>query len=84
VLWQHVDDAETVLESDPDRFIRTHTDFHGLIVDLAGNETLRILDRMLHAHRRPGQLAAAGRRLRVARRQAATHQGAALTASSSN
>jgi DNA-binding FadR family transcriptional regulator len=47
-LWQNVEEAEDALKEDPNRFIRKHTDFHALVVRLAGNETLQILDEMLH------------------------------------
>jgi DNA-binding GntR family transcriptional regulator len=35
------------LVDEPDRFIRLHTEFHGLIVELAGNETLTLLNGMV-------------------------------------
>ena len=46
-LWLAVDEGEAALE-DPHRLIRIHTDFHALIVDMAGNQTLNILTGMLH------------------------------------
>ena len=46
VLWASVEEAEAAL-GEPDRFIRLHTEFHRLIVDLAGNETLALLNGMV-------------------------------------
>jgi DNA-binding FadR family transcriptional regulator len=43
LLWQNVEQAEAAIE-EPDRFIRLHTEFHGLIVDLAGNQTLALVN----------------------------------------
>jgi DNA-binding FadR family transcriptional regulator len=46
LLWAKVEEAETAID-EPDRFIRLHTEFHGLIVDLAGNQTLALLNGMV-------------------------------------
>jgi DNA-binding FadR family transcriptional regulator len=46
VLWAKVGEAEAAID-DPDRFIRFHTEFHGLIVDMAGNQTLAVLNGMV-------------------------------------
>jgi DNA-binding FadR family transcriptional regulator len=46
VLWRAVEEGEAALE-DPNRLIRIHTDFHALMVELAGNETLKVLTGML-------------------------------------
>ena len=46
VLWTKVEEAEAAID-EPDRFIRLHTEFHGLIVDLAGNQTLALLNGMV-------------------------------------
>src|SRR6266542_5635440 len=45
-LWAEVERAEAVLD-DPNRMIRAHTEFHALLVDFAGNQTLRVLSGML-------------------------------------
>jgi DNA-binding FadR family transcriptional regulator len=46
-LMAEVESGETALEENPDRFTRVHTDFHARIVDLAGNETLKVVTRIL-------------------------------------
>ena len=46
LLWTKVEEAEAAID-EPDRFIRLHTEFHGLIVDLAGNQTLALLNGMV-------------------------------------
>lgn len=46
VLWGAVEEAEA-LGDDPERAARVQTDFHSVIVDLAGNETVRVLCGML-------------------------------------
>jgi DNA-binding FadR family transcriptional regulator len=46
-LWLAVEQGEDAL-NDPNRLIRIHTDFHALIADLAGNQTLNVLTTMLH------------------------------------
>lgn len=45
-LWDAVERAEAVLD-DPNRMIRVHTEFHAMLVDFAGNQTLRVLNGML-------------------------------------
>jgi len=45
-LWAAVEMAEAVLD-DPNRMIRIHTEFHAMLVDFAGNQTLRVLSGML-------------------------------------
>ena len=42
-LYAAVESGEAVLEEDPDLFIRIHTEFHALVVELAGNETLKVV-----------------------------------------
>jgi DNA-binding FadR family transcriptional regulator len=46
LLWAKVEEAEAAID-DPDRFIRLHTEFHGLVVDMAGNQTLALLNGMV-------------------------------------
>jgi DNA-binding FadR family transcriptional regulator len=46
LLWSKVEEAEAAID-EPDRFIRLHTEFHGHIVDLAGNQTLMLLNGMV-------------------------------------
>ena len=46
LLWRKVEEAEATID-EPDRFIRLHTEFHALIVDLAGNQTLALLNGMV-------------------------------------
>jgi DNA-binding FadR family transcriptional regulator len=46
-LMAEVESGEAVLDENPDLFIRIHTDFHARIVDLAGNETLKVLTGIL-------------------------------------
>jgi DNA-binding FadR family transcriptional regulator len=46
VLWRAAEEGEAALD-DPNRLIRIHTEFHALLVDLAGNETLKVLTGML-------------------------------------
>ena len=46
MLWQSVEEAERAID-EPDRFIRLHTEFHALVVELAGNQTLALLNGML-------------------------------------
>jgi DNA-binding FadR family transcriptional regulator len=46
LLWTKVEEAEAAID-DPDRFIRLHTEFHGLVVDMAGNQTLTLLNGMV-------------------------------------
>jgi DNA-binding FadR family transcriptional regulator len=46
LMWRNVEEAEAAID-EPDRFIRLHTEFHGLVVDLAGNETLALLNGMV-------------------------------------
>jgi DNA-binding FadR family transcriptional regulator len=46
VLWSKVVEAEAAME-EPDRFIRLHTEFHGLVVDMAGNQTLAVVNGMV-------------------------------------
>jgi DNA-binding FadR family transcriptional regulator len=46
VLWEEVSEAEAAID-EPDRFIRLHTEFHALVVDMAGNQTLTLLNGML-------------------------------------
>ena len=46
VLWASVEEAEAAID-EPDRFIRLHTEFHALIVDLSGNHTLTLLNGMV-------------------------------------
>jgi len=45
-LWASVSEGESYGD-DFARLIRHHTEFHALVVDLAGNHTLRLLNRML-------------------------------------
>lgn len=45
-LWADVKRAEAVID-DPNRLIRIHTEFHALLVEFAGNQTLRVLSGML-------------------------------------
>lgn len=45
-LWEAVERSETDVD-DPNRVIRTYTDFHEMLVDFAANETLRVLSAML-------------------------------------
>jgi DNA-binding FadR family transcriptional regulator len=45
-LWAGIHAAEAAID-DPDRFIRSHTDFHALIVEMAGNQTLAVLNGMV-------------------------------------
>jgi len=45
-LWAEVERAEGVRD-DPNRMIRVHTEFHALLVEFAGNQTLRVLSGML-------------------------------------
>jgi DNA-binding FadR family transcriptional regulator len=42
-LYAAVESGEAVLEENPDLFIRIHTQFHALVVELAGNETLKVV-----------------------------------------
>jgi DNA-binding FadR family transcriptional regulator len=46
ILWAEVEQAEA-LRDDPGQAARVQTDFHSVIVDLAGNETVRVLSGML-------------------------------------
>jgi DNA-binding FadR family transcriptional regulator len=46
VLWAKVEEAEAAID-EPDRFIRLHTEFHAIVVDLAGNHTLALLNGMV-------------------------------------
>ncbi len=46
VLWTKVEEAEAAID-EPDRFIRLHTEFHALVVVLAGNDTLTLLNGMV-------------------------------------
>jgi DNA-binding FadR family transcriptional regulator len=46
LLWQSVEEAERAID-EPERFIRLHTEFHALVVELAGNQTLALLNGML-------------------------------------
>ena len=46
ILWQRVEEAEAAHE-DGARAVRIQADFHALIVDLAANETVRVLSGML-------------------------------------
>ena len=45
-LWAEVERGESVLH-DPNLLIRVHADFHALVVELANNQTLELLDGML-------------------------------------
>jgi DNA-binding FadR family transcriptional regulator len=45
-LWAEVERAEAVID-DPNRLIRIHTEFHALLVEFAGNQTLSVLSGML-------------------------------------
>lgn len=45
-LWAEVERGESVLH-DPNLLIRVHTEFHALVVELAGSQTLQLLNGML-------------------------------------
>jgi DNA-binding FadR family transcriptional regulator len=45
-LWEEVERAEAVID-ERNRLIRIHTEFHALIVDFSGNQTMRVLSGML-------------------------------------
>ena len=50
LLWSGIEAAEASVETDredPERYIRTHIDMHELVVELAGNQTLRHLAGLL-------------------------------------
>jgi DNA-binding FadR family transcriptional regulator len=46
-LTAAVESGEGVLDENPDLLTRVHTDFHARVVDLAGNETLKVLTGIL-------------------------------------
>jgi len=45
-LWAAVAQAERLMD-DPQAFIRAHMEFHALVVELAGNETMAVLNDMV-------------------------------------
>lgn len=47
LLTDRVEGCEAAADESPDRFIRLQNDFHACLVELAGNETLKVLSGML-------------------------------------
>ncbi|WP_202033238.1 FCD domain-containing protein [Nocardioides sp. WS12] len=74
-LWAEIEHGEAAMD-DPSRFIRAHTRFHAVVVDLAGSATLNVLSGLLR------EIVDAGNYSRIAEDHVAeslgraTHKGA--------
>ncbi|WP_202033235.1 FadR/GntR family transcriptional regulator [Nocardioides sp. WS12] len=68
-LWKEVEHGESAVHNSRE-LIHVHADFHGLVVELAGNETLRILYGLLR------EIVEAGTYTRIAEERTASYKGA--------
>jgi DNA-binding FadR family transcriptional regulator len=74
-LWKAVEEGEAALP-EPNRFIRLHVEFHALVVELAGNHTLSVLNGMVRDIIDTANLSRVARDVTDPSTTIATHKGA--------